>query len=233
VPNAKPFVANRLLAALSATARGRIARQLKSVRLRFGEVLYERGAPVRQVYFVNEGMVSLVAAVDGGPGVEVGLIGSEGLVGLPLAFGAARSPIRALVQGEGTALSMSARHFAAELARNTALRREVDRLAYIAMTTAMQIAVCNKAHRLEARFARWLLMVRDRVPSNEFRLTHGFLAQMLGVRRAGVTEAARALQGRKLIYYRRGRLSIVNPVGLREASCACYAAIRNVETGAG
>jgi CRP-like cAMP-binding protein len=146
-------------------------------------------------------------------------------------LGAAKSPIRALVQGEGTALRMKVEHFTAALARTPALRRELDRVAYVAMTTAMQIAFCNKAHRLEARLARWLLMVRDRVSSNEFQMTHNFLAQMLGVRRAGVTESAHALQRRQLIYYRRGRISIVNPVGLREASCACYAAIRAVGAG--
>jgi CRP-like cAMP-binding protein len=228
---AQPQVANRILAALPAAALRRISRRLKPVRLVFGKVLYDRGDPIRHVYFLNEGMVSLIAVVDGGPGIEVGLIGREGMVGLPLAFGASKSPVRALVQGEGTALRMSAAHFAEEMERTRALRRALDGVSHVVMTTAMQIAVCNKVHRLEARFARWLLMVRDRVSSNDFRLTHGFLAQMLGVRRAGVSEAASALQRRQLIYYRRGRLSIVNPVGLRGASCVCYAAIRAAESG--
>jgi CRP-like cAMP-binding protein len=222
-------VANRVLGALSPAAYRRISRRLKNVELVLGEVLWERSAPLRHVYFPSEGMVSMIAVVDGGPGIEVGLIGREGVVGLPVAFGAKKAPVRALVQGQGSALRMTAAHFAAEMQKSAGLRREVDRLGYIAMTTAMQIAVCNKAHRLEARFARWLLMVRDRVASNEFQLTHHFLAQMLGVRRPGVTDAARALQRRHLIYYRRGRLSIVNPVGLREAACSCYAAIRTIE----
>jgi CRP-like cAMP-binding protein len=224
----KSPVANRFLAVLSAPKLRRLSRQLKPVRLPFGEVLHERGAIIRHVYFPNDGIVSLIAAVDGGPGVEVGLIGREGVVGLTAGLGAKRSPMRALVQGEGTALRMKVEHFTAALASTPVLRRELDRVAYVAMTTAMQVAVCNKSHRLEARFARWLLMVRDRVSSNEFQMTHNFLAQMLGVRRAGVTEAAVALQRRQLIYYRRGRISIVNPVGLREASCSCYAAIRAV-----
>ena len=223
-------VANRLLAALSAPKLQRLSRQLKPVRLAFGDVLYERNTPIHHVYFPTGGMVSLIAVVDGGPGIEVGIIGREGVVGMTVALGAKKSPIRALVQGEGTALRMTAEHFTAALADAPPMRRELDRITFVAMSTAMQIAVCNKAHRLEARFARWLLMVRDRIATNEFRLTHNFLAQMLGVRRAGVTEAARALQRRELIDYRRGNIRIVNPAGLRGASCGCYAAIRAVET---
>ena len=174
-------------------------------------------------------MVSLIAVVDGGPGIEVGIIGREGVVGMTVALGGKKSPIRALVQGEGTALRMKAEHFTAALAGAPAMRREFDRITFVAMSTAMQIAVCNKAHRLEARFARWLLMVRDRLSSETFYLTQDFLARMLGVRRAGVNETAGVLQNRSLIRYTRGRIVILDAKGLTAAACSCYAVIRNLE----
>lgn len=170
-------------------------------------------------------------AVAGGSELEVGLIGKESMVGIPLALGQTASPVRALVQGSGSAMRMSTRRFARELARNGELKRGIDRSAYLAMTTAMQIAACNNKHLLAARLARWLLMVRDRLGRDEFRMTQEFLAVMLGVRRAGVTAAAVALQGRKLIGYSRGNVRILDPTGLRAAACPCYAVIRRLEKG--
>jgi CRP-like cAMP-binding protein len=167
-----------------------------------------------------------------GSGLEVGLVGREGMIGFPLALGAAKSPVRALVQGAGSAMRMSSQRLVREIGQNAPLKRELERCAYVSMVTAMQIAGCNKAHRLEARLARWLLMVRDRLSSNEFRLTQHFLAQMLGVRRAGVNEAASRLQKRGLIEYSRGRIMLVKPAGLRLAACSCYGVIRELE-GAG
>ena len=169
---------------------------------------------------------------DGGEGLEVGLVGRDGMVGMPLALGAASSPVRVLVQGAGSALRMSAARFRAELKRDAALRRLLERCAHVSMSTAMQIAVCNKVHMLSERLARWLLMVRDRLALEEFPLTQEFLADMLGVRRAGVTEAAGALQERGLIRYARGRIQILDVGSLSAAACSCYGVIRKLEKDA-
>ncbi|HEV3009552.1 MAG TPA: Crp/Fnr family transcriptional regulator, partial [Burkholderiales bacterium] len=192
----------------------------------------EPGDALRHVYFPLDCLISLLAAVDGGEDdLEVGLVGREGLAGMPLALGNLTSPVRELVQGSGSALRMPAKRFVEELARTPNLRRLVDRCIFVAMSTAMQIAACNRSHVLEARLARWLLMVRDRLGRNEFYLTQDFLARMMGVRRAGVTEAASALQQRKMIDYRRGKVRLLDAGALRAAACSCYGVIRKLENG--
>jgi hypothetical protein len=157
------------------------------------------------------------------------MVGREGMVGIPLALGTPASPVRVLVQGGGSAMRMSGKRLASELRKNGGLKQQLDRCVYVSMITAMQIAACNQSHVLAQRLARWLLMVRDRVGHNEFRLTQEFLARMLGVRRAGVTDAAGSLQRRGLITYSRGRIKILNLEGVREASCECYEVIRKME----
>jgi CRP-like cAMP-binding protein len=228
----KQETANRLLAALPPAAYRRMSSDLQRVKLSFGQVLYEPGKAIREVYFPNDCMISMVVVVQDGAGVEVGLVGRESTIGYLVALGAANSPVRVLVQGEGTAMRMRADRFVKELERNRPLQKQLKRCTYISMATAMQIAACNKTHLLESRLARWLLMVRDRLSSDEFTLTQEFLAQMLGVRRAGVTAAASALQRRQLIYYRRGKIRIVKPNALREAACTCYEVIRKLENDA-
>jgi CRP-like cAMP-binding protein len=193
-------------------------------------VLYQSGTASRYVYFPNEGMVSLLAVADRRSALEVGLVGAEGMVGVSAALGAASSPVRAMVQGAGSAMRTTAARFRRELERNPTLRREVERCAYVAMATAMQVAVCNKEHLLEARLARWLLMTRDRVAADRFRFTQEFIALMLGVRRAGVTGAASTLQRRGLIRYSRGSMQILDRKRLRETSCSCYEVIRKLES---
>jgi len=202
---------------------------LRQVDLPLGQVLYKPGAAIRHVYFPGDSMVSLLAVAEHGSGLEVGLVGAEGMVGVPLALGLAKSPVRALVQGAGSAMRMSAAPFVRELKRNAPLRREVDRCAYVAMATAMQIAACNNRHLLEARLARWLLMTRDRVAADRFRFTQEFIALMLGVRRAGVNGAAAALQRRGLIRYSRGMMQILDRERLLARSCSCYGVIRKLE----
>jgi CRP-like cAMP-binding protein len=192
-------------------------------------LLCERGGELEHVYFPNDCMASLVALAGDGDGVEVGLIGRDSMVGMPLVLGAASSPVRVIVQGAGSAMRMSVAEFLAELKRDGALRGLLERCVFVSMSTAMQIAVCNKAHVLSARLARWLLMVRDRLARDEFPLTQEFLSQMLGVRRAGVTEAASALQESKLISYVRGRIRILDIDGLRAIACSCYGVIREIE----
>jgi len=194
-------------------------------------VLYQPGTTVRYLYFPNDGMVSLLAVADRRSALEVGLVGAEGMVVVSAALGASSSPVKAMVQGAGSALRITTARFRRELEHNLPLRREIARCAYVAMATAMQVAVCNKEHVLEARLARWLLMTRDRTASDEFRFTQQFIALMLGVRRTGVTVAAGALARRKLIRYSRGTMRILDRQGLRAASCSCYGVIREVENG--
>ena len=228
---AKSHPANQLLAALPSKTYERLVSGLERVDLEFGRVLYETGDAVRHVYFPNDSLVSLLVSVEGNGALEVGMVGKEGMVGIPLALGKPTSPVLVLVQGGGSAMRMSGVRFAAELKRNGGLKQELDRCLYVSMMTAMQIAACNKSHVIAERLARWLLMVCDRVGRDEFPLTQEFLARMLGVRRAGVTEAAGNLQRRKLISYSRGRVRILDVEGVRAASCACYEVIRKLENG--
>ena len=224
-----PQSRNRVLAAMPEKASRRFLSALTPVDLPLGQELYKAGTTTRHVYFPIDGMVSLLAVADRGNGLEVGLVGREGMVGVALALGVSKSPVRALVQGAGSAMRMSAARFSKELKHNPLLRREVDRCAYLAMATAMQVAVCNKEHLLETRLARWLLMTRDRVSADKFRCTQQFIALMLGVRRAGVNSAASALQRSGLIRYTRGMIQILDRERLLARSCSCYAVIRKLE----
>jgi CRP-like cAMP-binding protein len=202
--------------------------ELELVPLELGQVLCEPWAVTSHVYFPNDSLVSLIAVAAGGKGLEVGMVGRQGMFGVSLVLGASKSPTRALVQGAGTAMRLSAERFSAELKRNKALHVAASRYANVSMATAMQVAACNNAHAVDERCARWLLMTSDYLSANSFALTQAFLAQMLGVRRTGVSEAAARLQKRGLVSYRRGKLTIVNRAGLVAASCGCYATIRNL-----
>ena len=213
---------NELLAAMPRKAYDALAPALAPVTLGFGDVLYEADAPVTQVYFPCESMVSLLLPVEDHFDVEVGLVGREGMVGASLALGIARSPVKALVQGGGSALRLSAGRFRRELADNPALQRAVNRYVHSLMQQITQTAACNRFHVVEARLARWLLMTRDRMRSARFRMTHEFLSHMLGVRRVGVTEAASSLQRQNLIEYSRGSIQILDERGLEAACCSCY-----------
>jgi CRP-like cAMP-binding protein len=202
--------------------------KLELVSLELGQVLCEPWAVASHVYFPNDSLVSLIAVAAGGKGLEVGMIGRQGMFGISHVLGSAKSPTRALVQGAGTAMRLSADSFSAELKRNMPLHRAALRYANVSMATAMQIAACNNAHAVDERCARWLLMTADYLSMDAFYLTQAFLAQMLGVRRTGVSEAATRLQRRGLVSYRRGMITILNRPGLAAASCGCYATIRNL-----
>ena len=217
-------IRNSLLAALPRKAYQQLAPALEPATLTFGEVLYEPGKPMRDVYFPGDCLVSLLTLVEGHLALEVGMVGREGMVGVALALGITDSPMRALVQGGGPALRMSAPRFRSELARNAPLQRGLNLYIHALMGQIMQTAACNRFHLVEARLARWLLMTRDRMGSAKFEMTQEFLAHMLGVRRVGVTEAAGALQRRRLIEYQRGSIEIVDQRGLERAACSCYAA---------
>jgi CRP-like cAMP-binding protein len=213
--------ANHLLAALPRRDYERLLAELELVALTYGEVLYEPGARIRYVYFPNDAIVSLLVVVEH-KALEVTLVGREGLVGIPLALGADLAPVRALVQGTGSALRMKAASFREELERCVPLQREIYRYAYAKLVQARQTAACNRFHQVDQRLARWLLITHDRVRGNRVHLTHEFLADMLGVRRVGVTTAAAELQRRGLIEYHRGDIRILDRRRLETAACSCY-----------
>ncbi|MFA7415718.1 MAG: Crp/Fnr family transcriptional regulator [Rhizobium sp.] len=217
-----PSIENSLLSAIPRKEYQRLLSSLEPVTLTFGEVLYVPGEPIRQVYFPGTSLVSLLALADGHLALEVGLIGSEGLIGIPLVLGHTVSSVEALVQGSGTALRMSAACFQKEFKLSLPLQREVYRYTNTLMTQISQTVACNRFHVVEKRFARWLLMTHDRVKSDRFHMTHEFIGHMLGVRRVGVTKAAQALQKRDLISYSRGDIVVLDRPGLEAAACECY-----------
>jgi len=218
---------NHLLAALPRKDYRRLLPVLEPVKLTFGETLYESQSQIREVYFPNDCFVSMLTTVDEDKAAEVGLIGSEGMIGVPMALGVAVSPFRAVVQGEGTAMRMSTADFRRNFSTSTALKREVFLFTHLLMIQIAQTAACNRFHHITQRMARWLLMTHDRVNSNEFRITQEFLALMLGVRRVGVSVAMSALRQRKVIAYRRGTITILDQGGLVAAACGCYKTVRD------
>ena len=221
-------IANSLLAALPRKDYQSLLAGLEPVTLTYGEVLFEPGERIRHVYFPSDALVCLLTTVEGHEALEVGLVGSEGMVGISLALGIDVSSVRALVQGTGTAMRMSAARFRKAFRKGLPLQGELHRYAHAKLVQARQTAACNRFHVVEARLARWLLMTRDRARSDQFLLTQAFLADMLGVRRVGVTQAAGTLQQRKLISYSRGKIRILDRKGLEAASCECYEVFRRL-----
>lgn len=215
--------ANRLLAALPDKDRGRLLDGAERVELVFADVLCEPGDRMPHVYFPIESFISLIARIDASF-MEVGLVGDEGMFGIPVSLGVNVSALRAVVQGAGSALRINAASLRREIERSVALQQQLNRYYYVSRSQLARAGACARFHMVEARLARWLLMTGDRSHSNDFKITHELLAYMLGVRRAGVTIAAGSLQRRGLISYRRGHVRILDRAGLKSASCGCYAA---------
>jgi CRP-like cAMP-binding protein len=219
-------IENQLIALLPRKDRLRLLAVCESTRLVLGDVLCQPGEATRHVYFPVEGFISLVTLIDGHAGLEVGMVGREGMVGAQLALGVAISPLHAVVQGSGSAWRISAAAFRREHAASVALQRILSRYLYVLMAQLAASAGCLRFHQIGPRLARWMLMSQDRAHSDSFHITHEFLAYMLGVRRVGVTTAAGALQREGLIEYRRGEITVLNRRGLEAAACSCYAADR-------
>ncbi|MEP7101852.1 MAG: Crp/Fnr family transcriptional regulator [Burkholderiales bacterium] len=213
---------NHLIELLPRADRARLLAICEPTHLVLSEVLCEPGQTTRHVYFPTGGFISLVTLVAGHPGVEVGMVGREGMVGAQLALGVVASPLRALVQGSGTALRVGTKAFRAELDRSAALRRYIDRYLYVLMAQLATSAACLRFHLIGPRLARWLLMTQDRAQTDAFHVTQEFLAYMLGVRRVGVTTAATALQRAGLIEYTRGAMTVLDRAGLEQVACSCY-----------
>lgn len=221
--------ANHLLAAVPRPAYQRMLPALEPVTLAYGKVLYEPCGPIRHVYFPVNCLVSLLTAVDKSRTLEVGMVGNEGMVGMPMVFGIGVSAVRALVQGSGTALRMTTARFRTEFNRSPPLQRALFRYTHLLMAQVSQTAACNRFHEADQRLARWLLMTGDRLHSNHFLLTHEFLAHMLGVRRVGVTKAAEVLRSRGLIEYSRGNIQILDRKALEAAACPCYRIVKDLQ----
>jgi CRP-like cAMP-binding protein len=219
-------IQNKILAALPVQEYARLSEHLTTVSLPLGETLYKTDERISDVYFVNAAVVSLVANMKSGASVEVGLVGNDGMVGLSVVLGDDVSPSQAIVQIADGAMRMSVAALRKELKRDGALQSLLLRNALAMIRQVSQTAACNGTHKVGERLARWLLMCHDRVPGNELRLTQEFIAQMLGIRRSGVSEAAIVLQSRKLISYSRGHITIINRRGLEKFACECYGIVK-------
>lgn len=218
---------NRFLDALSEPGRGGLLDLLEPAPLTPPAVLVEAGTPARTVYFPVEGMISMVMPFSGGAAVEVATIGREGIAGLPTALGGGGSRTRLVAQVRGRALAVPTGAFAGQVLQDSSgLRDMLLRYSAALFGQVAQVAGCNRLHGNDSRLARWLLMIRDRVSTDSFDITHEYLAQMLGTRRETVTVSAGALQAAGMITYGRGRVQILDRPLLEEAACECYAAMR-------
>jgi CRP-like cAMP-binding protein len=213
---------NQLLDALSLSDRCEVLRACESVALVFGDQLYRTGQTGTHVFFPSEGFVSLIAQERKTPAVEIGMVGTEGMLGTHHTLGVDAAQMQATVQGAGSAWRMTAVHYRDHLRRHESMDALLRRYACVLLSQFASEVPCMRYHSITQRLARWLLMSQDRAASDQFRCTHEFLASMLGVRRAGVTVAAGVLQEAGLITYARGAMNVLDRPGLEKASCECY-----------
>lgn len=219
-------VNNRLLASLPREEYERLVPYLEPVFLDFKRELYQPNVPIDFVYFPLDGVYSLLSLTSEGDLIEVGTVGNEGMVGLPVFLGARQIPGIAMSQVPGNALRMRAKDLQNQVTHGTSLYDVLHRYTQALFNFISQSALCNRVHSIEQRCCRWLLLTRDRVGTDEFPLTHEFLSQMLGVRRAGVSEVASRLQNAGFISYRYGKMMVLDRAGLEATSCECYGMIK-------
>lgn len=204
----------------------RLLPHLESVPLPLGWAVYESGSKLEHVFFPTEGIVSLLSVMENGASAEIAVTGNEGLVGVALFMGGESTPSRAIVQSAGSAYRLEAEVLKREFERGANLQLLLLRYTQALITQMAQTAVCNRHHALDQQLCRWLLLSLDRLPSNQLLMTQDLIANMLGVRREGVTEAARKLQDIGLIHYRRGRITVLDRPGLEQRVCECYSVVK-------
>jgi CRP-like cAMP-binding protein len=217
---------NHLLAALPSDAYKRLLPDLEPVAMPLGMVLYESGAQMRSVYFPTTSIVSLLYVMEDGASAEIAVVGKEGIVGVSLFMGGETTPSRAVVQSSGQAYKLGGQQLKDEFYRAGPMQHLLLRYTQSLLTQMAQTAVCNRHHSLDQQLCRWLLLSLDRLPSNELVMTQELIANMLGVRREGVTEAAGNLQKAGLIEYRRGRITVLDRPGLEARACECYMVVK-------
>lgn len=220
-------IVNQLLRALPLEEYQRLIPHLEHVYLMAGKVLSEPGEKITEVYFPNLGMVSLVSIMENSSTTEIGLVGKEGMVGLPVFLGGKSTTSRAIVQLDGTATKLNAKVLKREFDRGGKLQRLLLLYSQALFTQVSQNAACNRQHNIEQRLARWLLTAQDCIMEDELHLTQEFISHMLGTRRSGVTVAAGALQQAGMIRYTRGKISILDRLALKATACECYGTIKN------
>lgn len=218
--------ANHLLAALPDAEWQRWLPQLESVDMPLGEVLYESGNTLSHVYFPTTSIVSLLYVMENGASAEIAVVGNEGIVGISLFMGGGSTPSRAVVQSAGRGLRLAAQTMKDEFDKNGLVLQLLLRYTQALITQMAQTAVCNRHHTLDEQLCRWLLLSLDRLHGNDLVMTQELIANMLGVRREGVTQAALSLQEGGLIRYARGRISVLDRTGLEKRTCECYAVVK-------
>jgi CRP-like cAMP-binding protein len=217
---------NKLLAALSAAEIGRLKPHLELVTMPLGDVVYESGRQIDHVYFPTNCIVSLLYVLENGASAEIAVVGNEGVVGISLFMGGESTPSRAVVQSAGQAFRLAARFMQEEFKRGGAMQHLLLRYTQALITQMAQTAVCNRHHSVDQQLCRWLLLSADRLPTPEIRMTQELIANMLGVRREGVTEAAGKLQREGVISYRRGHIKLLDRPKLERMACECYEVVR-------
>lgn len=217
---------NQLLAALPESERRRLFNHLESVQMPLGDVLYESGSELRYVYFPTTSIVSLLYVMEDGASAEIAVVGKEGLLGITLFMGGETTPSRAVVQNAGHGFRLKGRVLKAEFNRAGPVMHLLLLYTQALITQMAQTAVCNRLHSVDQQLCRWLLLSLDRLPSNEVTMTQELIANMLGVRREGVTEAAGRLQEAGLIHYSRGRITVLDRKRLEARTCECYQVVK-------
>ena len=218
--------ANHILRALPQLEYDRLAPHLKLVPMPLGMALYESGVALRHIYFPTDCIVSLLYGLENGASAEIAVVGNEGAIGVSLFMGGESTPSRAIVQSAGQAYRLPGKRLKEEFNRHGQMLHILLRYTQSLLTQMFQTAVCNRHHSLEQQLCRWLLLSLDRLPSNELKMTQELIANMLGVRREGVTEAAGKLQDAGLIRYRRGRITVLDRPGLEMRACECYRVVK-------